>query len=243
MSIKLDVLVFASHPDDAELGVAGTICKLTAAGKQVGIVDLTRGELGSRGSAALRDQEAAEAGRRMGLRVRENLAFRDGFFVQDEAHQLAIVRKVRQYRPDLVIANAPQDRHPDHGRGSKLVRDAVFLSGLRRIETTGADGLAQEAWRPARTFFYIQDYHLTPSFVVDVTPYWAQKQEVIRAFGSQFFIPGQPGEEPQTYISNEDFWHFLEARARVLGHMIGATFGEGFISEQPLAVGSPLDLL
>ena len=243
--MKLDVLVLAPHPDDIELGAAGTIGKLVAAGKKVGLVDLTRGELGSRGSAELRDQEAAHAAEILGVSVRENLMYRDGFFKHDEEHILPIIRMVRKYRPDLVIANAPQDRHPDHGRASKLIKESVFLSGLRKIETE-MDGVLQEHWRPAKTVFFIQDYNLTPSFVVDVTDFWELKKKAILAYSSQFFAPGQyqaAEGEPETYISNPDFWHFLEARARNVGHLVGATLGEGFISEIPLKVESPLDLI
>mgnify|MGYP006268500165 CR=1 FL=1 len=243
--MKLDVMLLAPHPDDIELGTGGTIAKLVAAGRKVGVVDLTRGELGSRGSAELRDEEAAKAAAVLGLSVRENLRFRDGFFTHDEAHIRAIIQQVRRYQPDLVIANAPEDRHPDHGRASKLIRDAVFLSGLRKIETEW-EGQAQAEWRPQRTFFFIQDYDLQPDFVIDITDFWEQKKQAILAYGSQFYNPDQAqggDDEPETYISNADFWHFLEARARKTGHQVGATFGEGFLSETPLHVQSPLDLL
>lgn len=239
--MKLDVLIFAAHPDDAELACSGTIAKLVAEGKKVGVVDLTRGELGSRGTAELRDQEAADSSKIMGLHARENLRFRDGFFVNDEAHKLAVAQKIRKFRPEIVIANAPFDRHPDHGRGSTLVRESFFLSGLRRIETFGEDGQPQEAYRPKRIFYYIQDHHLEPSFVVDITPYYDTKLASIKAFSSQFFDPNS--KEPKTYISSEDFWDFLEARARHMGHLVGVTFGEGFISDTPLKIDSPLDLI
>ncbi len=244
MKEKLDVLIFASHPDDAELGCAGTILKMVDRGKKVGIIDLTRGELGSRGSAEIRDQEAAKAGTLLGLSYRGNLGFRDGFFVQDEAHQLAVIRAIRNHQPEIVIANAPEDRHPDHGRGSKLVRDAAFYSGLIRI-TTDADGKQQEAWRPKRVCFFIQDYSLSPDFVVDITPYYERKKEVLAAYASQFFLSVDPenSSETKTYISSPDFWHFLEGRARNMGHMIGATFGEGYMSEIPLELGTPLELI
>ena len=238
--MKLDVLAFGAHPDDIEIGCGGTIAKLISEGKKVGVIDLTRGELGSRGSAELRDQEAQDSAKIFGLSARENLAFRDGFFVQDEAHQLAIIRKIRKYRPDLVIANAPSDRHPDHGKGSKLVRDAAFLSGLRKIETE-EDGEPQEHWRPKRLFFYVQDYSLQPDFVVDITPFIETKVKALEAFKSQFFNPNS--QEPLTYISTRDFWDFLDARARNMGHLVGATYGEGFISETPIKVNSPLDLI
>jgi bacillithiol biosynthesis deacetylase BshB1 len=243
--MKLDVLLMAPHPDDIELGTAGTIAKLIAAGRKVGVIDLTRGELGSRGSAEIRDQEAARAAEILGLSVRHNLGFRDGFFTHDDAHVLAIIQMVRRYQPDLVIANAPEDRHPDHGRASKLIRDAVFLSGLRKIETQ-YEGQSQAAWRPQRTFFFIQDYDLKPDFVIDISAFWELKKQAILAYSSQFHNPTQAppnDDEPQTYISNADFFHFLEARARKTGHLVGATFGEGFLSETPLHVDSPLDLL
>jgi len=238
--MKLDVLVFAVHPDDAELGCSGTILKMVAEGKKVGIIDLTRGELGSRGNAEIRAKEAAKAADILGLSARENLGFRDGFFVHDEAHQLAIIKVIRKYRPEIIFANAPSDRHPDHGRSSKLVRDAAFLSGLRRIETLH-EGIAQEHWRPKRTFFYIQDYYLTPSFVVDISPYFEGKIASIRAYTSQFYNP--ESDEPQTYISSLAFWNFIEARARHVGHLVGVDFGEGFISETPLKIGDPLRLI
>lgn len=242
--MKLDVLVMSAHPDDAELGVAGTLIKLVAQGKKVGIIDLTRGELGTRGSAELRDVEAQDAARIMGVHVRENMAFRDGFFTHDEAHQLAIIQKIRQYRPDIVLAGAPTDRHPDHGRGSKLVRDAVFLSGLRKIATE-LNGEKQEEWRPKRLFFFIQDWSHTPDFVVDITPYVEQKKQAIMAYSSQFYNPAYQDStgEPETYISNQDFWHFQEGRWRNMGHMTGATFGEGFLSEIPLQVDNVTDLI
>ncbi|MEL6676050.1 MAG: bacillithiol biosynthesis deacetylase BshB1 [Bacteroidota bacterium] len=233
--MKLDVLAFAAHPDDVELACSGTICKLVSEGKKVGVVDLTRGELGSRGSAELRDQEAAEAAKIMGLSVRENLRFRDGFFKNDEAHQLAIIRMIRRYQPELILINAPADRHPDHGRGSAVVRDAAFLSGLRKIETEW-EGVSQQAWRPKRHYFYIQDQSLTPDFVVDITDFFEQKNKAIQAYSSQFFVPSTDRDEPQTYISSQDFWHFLEARAREFGHRAGVRLGEGFISERPLLI-------
>lgn len=239
--MKLDVLFFAAHPDDVELGCAGTICKLTSEGKQVGIIDLTQGELGSRGTPETRMEEALEAGKIMGLSVRHNLGFRDGFFVSDEAHQLAVVKMIRKYRPDVVIANVPHDRHPDHGKGSKLVRDAAFLAGLRKIETK-LDEKEQEAWRPRSVFFYIQDFYHQPSFVVDITPFWEQKKQAILAYKSQFFSESQNGDEPQTYISSASFWHFLEGRSRNIGHLAGYELGEGYLCETPLGVDQLTDL-
>lgn len=238
---KLDVLVFSVHPDDAELGCSGTICKLISEGKKVGIIDLTRGELGTRGTPELRTQEAEAASKIMGIHVRENLGFRDGFFVHDEKHQHDIIQMVRKYQPQVVITNAPHDRHPDHGRASKLVRDAVFLSGLRKIETNDA-GQSQEAWRPKRLFFFIQDYYLEPSFVIDITDFYQQKMKAISAFGSQFNSP-DTSKEPETYISNSNFWNFLEARSRTMGHKIGVTHGEGFIAESMIKIKDLMDLV
>jgi bacillithiol biosynthesis deacetylase BshB1 len=245
--MKLDLIVFAVHPDDAELSCAGTIAKMVAAGKKVGIVDLTRGELGSRGSAEIRAKEAARAGEILGIAVRENLGMRDGFFVQDEASMLAIVQVIRRYQPEMVIANAVTDRHPDHGRASKLVRDAAFLAGLRRIKTFDS-GQPQEAWRPKRTFYYIQDTFHRPDFVVDITAFWDKKKAAIQAFASQFFDPNstyveQPDDAPITHISSEAFWLQIEARARTTGHFAGVPMGEGFTSEPPLLIGDPLMLL
>lgn len=245
--MKLDVLAFAVHPDDVELGCVGTLAKMIAEGKTVGLIDLTQGELGSRGSAETRTREAAAAAQILGASVRENLLLRDGFFQQDEDSQLRVIRAIRKYQPDILFVNAPSDRHPDHGRASKLVRDAAFLSGLRRIETFD-NGVAQPHWRPARTFFYIQDYLLKPDFVVDITNFWEKKCAVIAAFESQFYSPNsqyveQPNDAPATYISTEGFWKYLEARARDMGHTINVELGEGFISETPLSVRSPMDLL
>ena len=219
---------------------AGTILKLIDQGKKVGIVDLTAGDLGSRGTPELRLKESRDSAEVLGLHARENLGFRDGFFTVDEAHQMPIIKAVRRYRPEVVIANAPEDRHPDHGRASKLVRDAAFLSGLKMIKTEEG-GKSQEHWRPKRLFYYIQDYALTPDFVIDIGAYMDKKMEAIKAFRSQFYDPDS--KEPETYISTEAFLHFLEARARNVGHMVGIPFGEGFISETPLHVSSFMDLI
>jgi bacillithiol biosynthesis deacetylase BshB1 len=238
--MKLDLLVFGAHPDDAEMTCGGTICKLVAEGKKVGIVDLTRGEMGTRGTPETRASEAADAARIMGISARENLAFRDGFFVNDEAHQLQIVRMLRKYRPELVLANAIRDRHPDHGKGAAVVRDAIFVSGLRKIETI-LDGVPQEPWRPRKLFHYIQDRFIHPDFIVDISGYFEQRKEAISAYRSQFYNPGSGG--PETYISTKTFWDFLEARARDFGHMAGFAFGEGFTSENPPGLHSPFDIL
>ena len=239
--MKLDILAFASHPDDVELGCAGTLIAHIAAGKKAGVVDLTRGELGTRGTPAERVAEAEEAAKIMGLSVRDNLGFADGFFANDKEHQLQIVRKIRQYRPDIVLMNAVHDRHPDHGRGAAVVAEACFLAGLRMIKTLGEDGFEQEPWRPKATYNFIQDRYIKPDFVMDVTPHWEKKLETIRAFRTQFYNPDD--SSPNTYISSPEFLDFIEARAREYGHAIGVTFGEGFTSAKQVGVRNLFDLI
>lgn len=239
--MKLDILAFASHPDDVELGCAGTLIAHIASGRKAGVVDLTRGELGTRGTPAERVTEAEEAARIMGLSVRDNLGFADGFFTNDKEHQLQIVRKVRQYQPDIVLMNALHDRHPDHGRGAAVVAEACFLAGLKMIKTLGEDGLEQQAWRPKATYNFIQDRYIKPDFVMDVTPYWEKKLETIRAFRTQFYNPDD--SSPNTYISSPEFLDFIEARAREYGHAIGVTFGEGFTSAKQVGVRNLFDLI
>ena len=238
--MKLDVLALAAHPDDAELACSGTLAKLIAQGKQVGVVDLTRGELGTRGTADLRDEEAAASKAILGLHVRENLRFRDGFFKNDEAHQLEVIRCIRRFRPEVLLINAPMDRHPDHGRASALGRESAFLSGLVKISTEW-DGEVQKPWRPRKVFRYIQDHRLEPSFVVDISAHFDTKMASIKAFKSQFFDPDS--SEPMTYIASEHFLLQVEARAREFGHLIGVEYGEGFIAERPLKVDDLLDLI
>lgn len=223
--MKLDILVFGAHPDDAELGAGATIAKEIALGKKVGVIDLTRGELGTRGTAEIRDAEAAKAAEILGLSIRENMRFADGFFRNDREHQLAIIQKVRQYRPDIVLCNAVEDRHIDHGRGSALVSDACFLSGLIKIPTE-IKGKPQEAWRPGNVYHYIQWKNLTPDFALDVSGYMEQKLEAIGAYASQFYDPDS--EEPQTPISSKNFTDSVAYRARDLGRLIGVEFAEGF---------------
>ena len=238
--MKLDILVLAAHPDDAELTCSGTIALHVAMGKKVGIVDFTQGELGTRGTAELRLQEAQESARILGLAVRDNLGLPDMFFRNDREHQLAVIRKIRQYKPDIVLANAVKDRHPDHGRGAQLAIDACFMAGLRKIETE-LDGQLQEAWRPAQLFHYIQSQYIQPDFVVDVSDYWDTKIASIKAFGSQFFNP--ESDEPETFISSENFMKFIDARGREYGQSIGVTYGEGFTLNKQLGVRSLYDLL
>ncbi|MFN0202792.1 MAG: bacillithiol biosynthesis deacetylase BshB1 [Bacteroidia bacterium] len=237
---KLDVLVFAAHPDDAEMSCGGTIAKLISQGKKVGIIDLTRGELGTRGTPELRAKEAAAAAKVLNLTIRENLGMRDAFFRNDEAHQLQIIQCIRRYQPEIILANALRDRHPDHGKGADLLRDAWFLSGLKNIPTLDEMGETQSAWRAPKLFNYIQDQHLTPDFVVDISDFFAQKMDAIRCFASQFY--NENSNEPETYISTKTFWEFFEARNRNTGHIINVTYGEGFLSETPLKINNILDL-
>lgn len=232
--MTVDVLAIAAHPDDIEMTCAGTVLSLVAQGKTVAGVDLTRGELGTRGTPEIRLKESAEGAKQMGLAARENMGFRDAFFRNDEEHQMALIPIIRQYRPQIVLTNAPDDRHPDHGRAAELVIQACFYAGLRQIRTVGKDGLPQEAHRPSFIYHFIQDRSLMPDFVVDVSPYWNQKLKAIKAYQSQFFNPDS--SEPQSYISGEPFMKFLEARTREHGHRIGVEFGEGFVSKRMLGI-------
>lgn len=233
--MKLDILVFGAHPDDVELSCGATIAKEISLGKKVGIVDLTRGELGTRGTAEIRDKEAADAAKILGVDIRENLRFRDGFFVNDETHQLEVIKMIRKYRPDIVICNAVDDRHIDHGKGSKLVSDACFLSGLMKIETQ-VDGIAQEAWRPKQVYHYIQWKNLVPDFVVDVTGFIDKKVDSLMAYKSQFYDPNS--SEPVTPIATKNFKESILYRAADLGRLIGTEYAEGFTAERYVAVSS-----
>jgi N-acetylglucosamine malate deacetylase 1 len=237
--MKLDILIFAAHPDDAELGCSGTILSEISKGKKVGIVDLTRGELGTRGTPEIRKEESDAATKIMGLHVRENLGFRDGFFRNDEGHQLKIVEMIRKYQPEIVLANAVEDRHPDHGKGASVVLDACFISGLRMVETQN-DGSTQKEWRPKFVYQYIQDRYIKPDFVIDVSDFWDLKEAAIRAFKSQFFDP--TSSEPKSYISDPEFLKFIEARSREMGHSIGVKYGEGFTKTRMLGIKSLSDL-
>lgn len=238
--MKLDILAFGAHPDDVELGCGGTLAKEIAHGKKVGIIDLTRGELGTRGSAQIRDQEAAAAAKILGVVVRENLRMRDGFFVNDEKHQLEIIKMIRKYQPEIVLCNAVDDRHIDHARGSKLVSDACFLSGLRRIETQ-LDGQKQDAYRPKLVYHYIQWKNIEPDFVVDISGYNDKRVEAILAYSSQFYDPNS--SEPETPIATKNFLESLNYRAQDLGRLIGTEYAEGFTTERHLAVNSLSDLI
>ena len=237
--MKLDILAFGAHPDDVELGCAGTILKEISLGKKVGIIDLTRGELGTRGSAEIRDQEANAAAKILGVVARENLEMRDGFFVNDEKHQLEIIKMIRKYQPEIVLCNAIDDRHIDHGKGSKLVSDACFLSGLMKIETQ-LNGEQQKAWRPKLVYHYIQWKNIEPDFVVDITGFTDKKIESILAYSSQFYDP--KSKEPESPISSKNFLESLNYRSRDLGRIAGVEHAEGFTVERHLAVNSLADL-
>lgn len=226
--MKLDILAIGAHPDDVELGCGATVAKMVAEGKKVGIVDLTRGELGTRGTAETRKQEATDAAEILGVEIRENLGFRDGFFVNDEAHQLKLIEIIRKYQPEIVLCNAIEDRHIDHGKGSELVETACFLSGLRKIET------GQEVWRPKQIFHYIQWYPLKPDFILDVSGFVEKKKASCFAYKTQFFDPNN--SDPDTPISSKNFQDSIENRARDLGMLIGVEAGEGFMIKGYLGV-------
>lgn len=238
--MKLDILVLAAHPDDAELGCGGTIVKHVALGHKVGVVDFTRGELGTRGTVETRDQEATDAANILGLAARENLRLPDGFFRNEEGHRLEVVRAIRKYQPEIILANAVYDRHPDHGRGSDLAFEATFLSGLSKISTK-ENGKEQSPWRPKVMYHYIQSQLIMPDFVVDVTAHWDKKMEAIRAFRTQFYDPAS--KEPETFISNPGFLRMLESRGHEFGHAIGVDYAEGFTVRRLLGVDSLFDLL
>jgi|SRR5687768_5654454 len=229
--MKVDILFIAAHPDDVELCCAGTVFKHIAEGATVGIVDLTAGELGTRGNAQIRAEESARAAQIMGISFRENLGLRDGFFDVSESSKLPIIRSVRKHQPEIVITNAIRDRHPDHGRASQLVSESCFLSGLTKIEME-EDGQLLKAWRPRQVFFMIQDRYITPEICVDITPYIDQKLEAVMAFRSQFYDP--LSNEPNTPISGLDFLEFLKARAREMGRLIGVEYAEGYTAVGPV---------
>ena len=238
--MKLHILAIAAHPDDVELSCAGTIIKHTRAGQAVGIVDLTQGELGTRGSVTTRYEEAQMAAKIMGVKVRENAGIADGFFRNDEEHLRILIPYIRHYQPDIVIANAINDRHPDHGRGGRFIADACFLAGLRKVETM-RDGVAQAPWRPKRIYHMIQDRHYEPSFIVDISDTFDKKMESIRCYKSQFHDP--ESGEPVTYIATEHFFDNITAKDAITGKRIGVKYGEGFISENIPGISDLDDLL
>jgi len=237
--MKFDILAFGAHPDDVELGCGATLAKEVANGKKVGIIDLTKGELGTRGTAETRADESSNAAKILGVSVRENLGFADGFFINDKQHQLEIIKMIRKYKPELVICNAIDDRHIDHGKGSQLVSDACFLSGLIKIETI-VDGEIQNPWRPKQVYHYIQWKNLEPDLVVDVSDFMDVKMKAVLAYKTQFY--DATSKEPETPISSKNFTDSIEYRARDLGRLVGVEYAEGFTVERYVAVDSLFDL-
>ncbi|MCG7858031.1 bacillithiol biosynthesis deacetylase BshB1 [Flavihumibacter sediminis] len=240
--MKLDILAIGVHPDDVELGCSGTIINEIKNGKKVGILDLTQGELGTRGTIETRYAEAAAAAGIMGIHVRENLKMRDGFFTNDEAHQMQLIRAIRTYQPDIVLANSLEDRHPDHGRAGKMIAESCFLAGLVKIETFDKGGNPQERWRPKNIFHYIQDRLQEPHFLVDISDVFDQRMQAIEAYTTQFYNPDMENEGLQTYISTPDFRDSVVARARMLGKRIGVKYAEGFRTQKTLGI-SKLDAI
>ncbi len=237
--MKLDILVLAAHPDDAELGCGGTIAKHIALGLKVGIVDLTRGELGTRGTMHTRDLEAGESSKILSISIRENLNLRDGFFSSAPEDQIAVVRAIRKYQPEIILANAIYDRHPDHGKGANLAFESAFLAALSKIESS-LDGKQQTAWRPKALYHYIQSQYIKPDFIVDISDFIEVKMNAIRAFKTQFYDPNS--SEPNTYISNPGFLKMVESRAQEMGYAIGANYGEGFTIRKSIGVKSLFDI-
>ncbi len=238
---KLDILAFAAHPDDTELGCAGTLAKHIRLGYKVGVIDLTRGELGTRGSVEIRNSEAAASTKLLGLTLRENLDLADGFFVNDQESQLKLARVIRQYQPDIVLANAPSDRHPDHGRAAQLQKDACFIAGLAKVEIKDNNNSVLASWRPKSVYHYIQSNFLSPDFIVEVSEDWETKMAAIKCFESQFYNP--ESLEPETFISSRGFLDLIEARGKELGYSIGAKYGEGFIKTANLGINNLFDLI
>ncbi|AZB31757.1 bacillithiol biosynthesis deacetylase BshB1 [Chryseobacterium balustinum] len=231
--MKTDILAFGAHPDDVELGCGGTIAKLISEGKTIVIVDLTKGELGTRGTDQTRKEEATEAAKILGVAARENLGLKDGFLVNSEEYQMEIVKMIRKYRPEIVLANAIDDRHPDHAKAAKLVSDGCFLAGLIKIETV-LNGQVQEVWRPKQVFHYIQWKHIQPEFVIDISEHLEKKLEACMAFKTQFYDP--TSKEPETPITSKDFYESLTYRAQDLGRLSGVAYAEGFTSEKLIAL-------
>ncbi|MFN2262513.1 MAG: bacillithiol biosynthesis deacetylase BshB1 [Psychroflexus sp.] len=238
--MKLDILAIGAHPDDVELSCSGTLAKEISRGKKIGILDLTRGELGTRGTAETRDAEAKSAAEILGVSVRKNLEFSDGFFTNNVAHQLEIIKIIRKYRPEIVFCNAIRDRHIDHGKGSQLVSDACFLSGLRKIETI-CQGNVQKEWRPKHVYHYIQWYDIEPDIVVDISGFMDKKIESVKAYKTQFY--DEKNKAPDTPISSSNFFDSITYRARNLGRLIGTDYAEGFTVERHAAVDSIFDLI
>ena len=238
--MKLDILAFGAHPDDVELSCSGTILKHIRLGMKAGIVDLTNGEMGTRGNADLRNEEAAVAGKILGISTRENMNFADGFFQNDKAHQLKIISVIRKYTPEIILCNAIADRHPDHGKASKLISDAVFLAGLVKVETL-LDGKKQEPWNTKAVYHYIQERYLQPDFVTDITDFIEVKMQAIKAYRSQFYNPNS--NERETAISSKEYLEFIESRAMEMGSKINVPYAEGFTIDRVPGVNSLFDLL
>lgn len=234
--MKADILAIGVHPDDVELGCSGTLINEVKRGKKVVIVDLTQGELGTRGTITSRYQEAANAAMIMGVHARKNLKMKDGFFKNDEEHQLKLISVIRKYQPEIVIANVLHDRHPDHGRAGKLIADSCFLSGLVKIETTDENNHPQQRWRPSYVLHYIQDWYHEPDLLIDITDVFEQRMKAIEAYSTQFHTGENSSQGPQTYISTPDFLESVIARARMFGKRIGVKFAEGFISEKKIGI-------
>ncbi|MEQ1747181.1 MAG: bacillithiol biosynthesis deacetylase BshB1 [Saprospiraceae bacterium] len=234
--MKTDILAIGIHPDDVELSAAGTLLRHADLGYSFGLLDLSRGELGTRGSPELRTVEATAAARILGAAFRDQLDLPDGLFAHTPENMLKIVQNIRACQPQIVLCNAPDDRHPDHGRAAKLTADACFYAGLAKIETTDGNGRPHSPWRPEAVYHYIQDKHLEPDFVVDITPYFEKKMQAILAYTSQFYDPGKPGDGPQTPISGKDFLDFMEAKARVFGRPAQVRYAEGFICARTPAI-------
>jgi bacillithiol biosynthesis deacetylase BshB1 len=240
--MKLDILAIGVHPDDVELGCSGTLINEIKRGKKIGIVDLTQGELSTRGTVETRYQESANAAMIIGATLRENLKMRDGFFRNDEAHQLQVIETIRKYQPEIIIGNILSDRHPDHGRAGHLISDACFLSGLVKIETKDRSGSQQEKWRPKYYLQYMQDWYHEPDLLIDISDVFEQRMKAIEAYTTQFHTLASDKKGPQTYISTPDFLDSIIARARMLGKRIGVKYAEGFITEKKIGIKS-LDAL
>ena len=234
--MKLNILAIGVHPDDVELGCSGTIINEVRLGKKVGVVDLTQGELGTRGTIETRYAEAAKAAGILGVVVRENLKMRDGFFRNDEEHQLKLIRVIRTFQPEIVIGNILDDRHPDHGRAGHLISDACFLAGLSKIGTKDENGTEQLRWRPKQVLHYLQDWYHEPDLLVDISEVFEQRMKSIEAYNTQFYTPSSPKEGEQTYISSPDFLEAVIGRARLLGKRIGVRYAEGFILEKGIGI-------
>ena len=234
--MKVDILAIGVHPDDVELGCSGTLISEIKRGKKAAIVDLTQGELGTRGNVDTRYEEAAKAAMIIGVQSRENLKMRDGFFKNDEANQMKLIQAIRKYQPSVIIGNILHDRHPDHGRAGQMISTSCFLSGLSKIETKDEKGKPQERWKPAYVLHYMQDWYHDPDLLIDITDVFEQRMEAIKAYTSQFYNADSGDEGPQTYISTADFLESIVARAKVLGKKIGVKYAEGFITEKKIGI-------